>query len=290
MKHRRILLLLIALLLLLPLTSCVLPYEPVSLDPDGLFVLFMDVGQADCALILQGEHAMLVDTATADRYDTIAGYLDLFGVTALDALVLTHPHADHIGSAAALMADYPVGQVFLPDAVTTTATFERTLDAMLEYEIPASAPSPGETYALGEAVLTFLSPPSGESFSDLNDSSVAFILDYNGVGMLFTGDMGSGMEQRILDGGFDVRCDLIKVPHHGSRTASSEAFVEAVSPSWAVFTTEEDSSDGLPKQEVVDRYEAAGAALYFTHIDGSILAEVTGSTLRVSPFDPALVY
>lgn len=290
MKYRHALLFVLILALLLPLSSCVLPYEPVSLDPDGLFVLFMDVGQADCALIMQGGHAMMVDTATADRYEAITEQLSLFGVTELDALVLTHPHADHIGSAAALLADYPVGQVFLPDAVTTTATFERTLDAILENDIPASAPEPGETYAFGEAVITFLSPPSGEAFSDLNDSSIAFILDYNGVGMMFTGDMGKDREYQILDAGYDIRCELIKVPHHGSRTASCEEFVEAVSPLWAIFTTEEDSSDGLPNQEIIDRYESTGAELYFTHKDGGILAEVSGSVLTVYPFDPALVY
>ncbi len=264
--------------------------EPVSLDPDGLYVLFMDVGQADCTLILQGEHAMLVDTATSDRQDTIVEYLDLFGVTEFDAMVFTHPHADHIGSAAALIDEYPVGQIFLPDAVTTTATFERTLDAILEHEIPASAPVPGDGYAFGEAYLTFLSPPAGDSPSDLNDSSIAFILDYNGIGMLFTGDMGSGMEHRILDDGYDIQCDLIKVPHHGSRTASCEEFVEAVSPSWAIFTTEENSSDGLPNQDVIDRYYAIGAELFLTHLDGSIFAEVTGSALSVSRFDPALIH
>lgn len=287
MKHRHHLLFLWVLLLALFLSSCVLPYELVELDPDGLFVLFMDVGQADCILIIQGEHAMLVDTATYDRYDTIAGYLDLFGVTALDALVLTHPHADHIGSAAALMEDYPVGQIFLPDAVTTTKTFERTLDAILENDIPASAPQPGDTYLLGEALLTFLSPPAGAAFEELNDSSIAFILDYNGIGMMFTGDMGKDMEYQILDAGYDIRCDLIKVSHHGSRTASCQDFVEAVSPRWAIFTTMADSPDGLPKQQTISRYEDIGAQLYFTHIEGSIAAEVTGSTLRVYPFDQA---
>ena len=301
MKHRHFLLFPLILALLLTLTSCVLPFdfadlmslaensEPISLDPDGLFVLFMDVGQADCTLIMQGEHAMLIDTATSDRFDTIVEYLDLFGITKLDAMVLTHPHADHIGSAAALLEKYPVGQIFLPDAVTTTATFERTLDVILEQEIPASAPEPGDGYTFGEAYLTFLSPPPGESPSDLNDSSIAFILDYNGIGMMFTGDMGSSMEQKILEDGYDIQCDLIKVPHHGSRTASCEEFVEAVSPSWAIFFTEDHSSDGLPNQEVIDRYRDIGAERFFTHLDGSIFAEVNGSTLSVSRFDPAFV-
>ena len=102
--------------------------------------------------------------------------------------------------------------------------------------------------------------------------------------MMFTGDMGSDMEYRILESGYNIQCDLIKVPHHGSRTASSEAFVQAVSPRYAIFTTEANSSDGLPDEEVVARYQAAGAELYFLHVDGSMMAEVSGSTLSVYPF------
>lgn len=298
MNWKRIPILLLMILSLLFLSGCDVVYElldlaeillgesypqEVEIDPDGMRLVFMDVGQADCTLILQGEHAMLVDTGTAGEYETIAGYLDRYGVRELDALILTHPHADHIGSAPKILEDYSVHQVFLPGATTTTKVFERTLDLILEQEIPADAPTPGDTWQLGKATLTFLSPDPDEEFSDLNDASIAFIIDYNGIGAFFSGDMGSAMEKEVIGAGYYLACDLIKVPHHGSRTASCQELVDAVNPRYAVFTTEANSDDGLPDEDVIERYEEQGTTLYFSHLDGTILADISGTELLVYP-------
>ena len=298
MKWKRIPIIISLILSLLLLSGCTAFYDiidlaeilldygmnqAITIDPDGLRAVFMDVGQADCTLIMQGEHAMLVDTGTAGEYDTISSYLDQYGITDLDALVLTHPHADHIGSAPKILEHYTVHQVFLPNASASTQVFEKTLDLIMEQEIPAEAPVPGDTWQLGKAVLTFLSPPEDAEFSDLNDASIAFILDYNGIGMLFSGDMGSSMEKNLVEEEYYLSCDLIKVPHHGSRTASCQAFVDAVSPRYAIFTTEVNSDDGLPDEDVIERYEKLGATLYFSHLDGTIIADIKETQLLVYP-------
>ena len=258
----------------------------IRLDPEGLYVLFLDVGQGDCALLMQGGHAMLVDTGISDYQSRIEEALSLFGIQELDAMLLTHPHADHIGSAAAIAENYTVDQIFMPNAVTTTVSFDHLLDAIQDKDIPVTVPEPGDTWQLGSAEITFLSPPFAMEYEDLNDSSIVFRICHEGRSMLFTGDMGSNAEAQILEAGFDVRCDLIKVPHHGSRHSSSWEFVQTVRPDYAVFTTVRDSEDGLPKQEIIDRYREIGASLYFTHESGSIWAEVEGGILRVFPFHP----
>ena len=281
-------------LFFIALTSCLFPgcshCPDMQFPPsDGLLVLFLDVGQADCTLLIQEEHAMLIDTATEDQYETIADHLACAGITSLDALILTHPHADHIGSAAEILENYPVEQIFLPEATATTTTFSLTLDTILEHHIPASAPEPGDHFQFGDATLTFLSPPNGKTFSDLNDSSLVFLLEYDGFRILFTGDAGITVEEQILESGWDIQCDLIKVPHHGSDTASSADFLHAASPDWAVFTTEEDSPDGLPDEDVVSRYETLGAGLFFTHQDGDIVVEISDSTFTVERLSAAFM-
>ena len=290
--RRRILFPLILLLVLAAAAAVIfllhgnmLQNRPIRLDPEGLYVLFIDVGQGDAALIMQGGHAMLVDTGLPEYREQVEKALSLFGIRSLDAMLLTHPHADHIGSAAALLERYPTSRVFLPNAVTTTAAFDRLLDTILDRKIPTSAPVPGETWMLGGAELTFLSPPSDMEFADLNDASIVFRLSWQDHAVLFTGDAGTDAEQRILDEGYPVRSDLIKVPHHGSLSSSSPDFLHAVSPRWAVFTTVRDSEDGLPKKAVVERYAAERAVIFFTHLEGSIWAEIRDGDMRVMPFD-----
>lgn len=285
MQFRRFLLILLALFLVFG--SLYLLYgekNTVRPDPNGLYVFFADVGQADCALILQGGHAMLVDTGGPESFDKISDTLDRFGVKELDLLVLTHPHTDHIGSAADILKRYDVRRIFMPFAVNETEVFEDLLDTVSDLKIPASVPEPGDTVLLGGAELFFLSPPRVGQYDELNDRSIVFRLRFSGIRLLFTGDMEQPTEGRLLSSGYDLGADLIKVPHHGSLSSSSAALVKAVSPSYAVFTTAAESDDGLPNQTVVDRYRSVGAELYFTHLDGDVWAEVKNGRLTVLPF------
>lgn len=254
------------------------------LVPEGeLEVHFIDVGNADCILVRQGEHNMLIDAGDIGAYHDIMDYLNRHNIKKFDLVIATHPHADHIGEMADIIKTIPIDRFvmsYMPEGKEpTTKVYLSMLEALDEQNVPVEEAVPGETYTLGTAQLQILAPLSEDS--DENAMSVVTRLTFGHRTFLFTGDAEEEVEREILTHGFDVKADVLKAGHHGSDTSSSEAFLRAVAPEYAVITCGEGNSYGHPHDEALERLEGVGAVCYRADMYGDIVFTTDGESLTV---------
>jgi len=278
---RRFLALLLSLTLLFSLAACDVSWllDPSPAPGDGLTVHFIDVGQGDCELIEAQGHFLLIDAGERGNEDKVIKYLRSQGVEALDYVVATHPHSDHMGGLAyGVLEAFPVGTViaprFSPENTPTTLTYEKFLDCVTELVAAgtkAEYARPGKTYPLGEASFTILGPLK-EDGKNYNNDSVVLRVEYQNSAALFMGDAEKKVESALLkEWGEGLRADLLKAGHHGSKTSSNEDFLYIVEPSDVVISCGVGNSYGHPHREVLDRCRAYGIRVSRTDIEGNIV-------------------
>ena len=226
---------------------------------------------------------MLIDAGDIGAYHDIMDYLNRHNIKKFDLVIATHPHADHIGEMADIIKTIPIDRFvmsYMPEGKEpTTKVYLSMLEALDEQNVPVEEAVPGETYTLGTAQLQILAPLSEDS--DENAMSVVTRLTFGHRTFLFTGDAEEEVEREILTHGFDVKADVLKAGHHGSDTSSSEAFLRAVAPEYAVITCGEGNSYGHPHDEALERLEGVGAVCYRADIYGDIVFTSDGESLTV---------
>lgn len=251
----------------------------ISKDEE-LSVHFIDVGQADCILIQTPEKQnILIDAGNRDDSSVIRNYLKQQQVETLDLMVLTHPHEDHIGSAASIIKSYSPAKVCMPDAVSTTQVFENTLNAIVESKCELISAKPGTVLLESGNVRLEVLAPNKDGYDSLNDYSVVTRLTYGSRSFLMTGDAQELSEKEMLAAGAVLKSDVLKVGHHGSTTSSSEAFLKAVSPEFAVISCGVDNEYGHPHKEILERLESAGVTVLRTDTQGTIVMRTDGKQL-----------
>ena len=262
--------------------------EGEAADPDGysqepLEVHYIDVGQGSATLIKSGDHAMLIDAGDSDQGTKLQLYLTKQGVEGLDYLVLTHPDADHIGGAPVIITKFGIGQLFLSNYEKDNKTTQKVRDAMQYKGLTASDYQVGDTYTLGNASFTILAPV--KEYADSNNASIALMVQNGNNRFLFTGDCEAEAEADLIASGADLSADVYLAGHHGSDTASSQAFMDAVSPTYAVISCGEGNSYGHPHAEVLNRFRSMGIQVFRTDEQGSVIAESdgTGITWNCAP-------
>ena len=242
---------------------------------ESLDIAFFDVGQGDCSLIgCEGKY-VLIDAGENDKGYLVLRYLDKLKVRKVDVMILTHPHSDHIGGADVIIENIDVDKLYMPDTVTATAAFESVLDAAGDKGVAIDIPDVGDTLDLAGMTVTFLHPPKGKEFSNMNDVSVAAKIENIYGSALFSGDIESEAENDILSVGIDLKADVLKAAHHGSNTSSSEAFLCAVYPQYAVISCGENNDFGHPHKEALERLQNIGAEVYITYEKGNIYIRFT---------------
>lgn len=273
--------------------------------PDSrLRITVLDVGQADGIVIQTPSGAtLLVDAggrlelgggpqSSAERIGerVVVPYLRRAGVHHIDAIVLSHPHGDHAGGVAPVLRSFGVAEFADSGQRYSGFAYNDALAVARTRRVPLLYPRAGAVWRTPDGVnLTFIGPSlpfiSG-SGNDINDNSIAFVLQYRHFRMLFTGDAGVAAEQRFLREGIDLRADVLKVGHHGSAYSSSVAFIAAVHPKYAVISVGRHNMFGHPAPSTIATLQRLGAHVYRTDENGAVIITSDGRGFRLTPTLP----
>ena len=216
----------------------------------------------------------------------VSRFLWSLGLTRIDYVIATHADADHIGGLSKVVHNFRVGQAIVGRVATDDAEYKRLAYDVTQRGVPMAMVNAGERYEIEGVSIEVLWPPSKPEPSAVsgNDDSVVLRLTYGSVSVLMTGDIEQTTEDALVRSGINLRSDLLKVPHHGSRTSSSEAFIDTVRPRWAVIPAGERNPFGHPAPTIVNRYLKRGVKLFETGRDGLITAETDGTKLDVRAY------
>ncbi len=253
--------------------------EPVINEVNSdLKVYFLDVGQADSILIQNKNENMLIDAGNNEDGPKLVKYFKKLGIKNFKYVVGTHPHEDHIGGLDNIINSFDVENIYLPNAITTTKTFEDVLDAIEKKNKSFETPKINDTFNLGEASLTVIFP--GTNTNDLNSSSIVLKMTFGNNSFLFMGDAPVEVEDKILLNG--ISADVLKVGHHGSRYSSSDAFLDKVNCKYAIISCGKNNSYDHPHKETLAKLNTRNIKIYRTDEMGTILASSDGREIKMS--------
>ena len=267
--------------------------QAVQSQSAKLLVKMLDVGQGDAILIETGVQTVLVDTSDLDEREKLKSELKEAGVTKIDKVILTHPHADHIGGMDVLLADFQVGEVFDNGMPSTSKIFIRYMKELKEKNIKRHGLKAGEVLDLGNGVIFKVLAPSEELAAkgakqgykhDPNNESVMGQLIYGDFKMMFTGDGEAPEEKEVLAAlaGTDLHSQVLKAGHHGSKTSSSKEWLRAVNPETALISCGAGNDYGHPHKETMKKYQALKMKIYETDKNGTITLTSDGKGYEVS--------
>ena len=266
-------------LLLSLLCGCAFyPQKGTAVPPTGaLTVHFIDVGQADCALLECDGEYILIDGGNVEDSSLVVSYLQKQGVEELTAVVCSHAHEDHVGGLPGVLAVYPTEAVYAPTRTYSSGCFDDFVYYTDQQGLTITIPEVGDTISFGGATAEVLGPV--KQYADPNNTSIILKVTHGSTSFLFTGDMETSAETDLLDSGADVKADVLKVGHHGSDTSTGYRFLYEVNPAYAVISVGTGNSYGHPNDVTLSRLEDADCTTYRTDKLGHIIAHSDGTNI-----------
>lgn len=306
--RRRVFALLCVLLLVVASVAVV---RPTPGAPTGKLVIhFLDVGQGDSGLVVFPHGAtMLVDGGgelrfnkpDSDREGTeaefseggfsvgeavVSRFIWSLGRTHVDYALATHADADHIDGVSDVVRNFQVGQTIVGRVPAPDLEFGRFIKTVERRGVSLATVNAGDRFEVDGVRVEVLWPPrpSQAPVTSRNNDSVVLRLVYGSIAVLLTGDIEQAAENALVESGVNLRADVLKVPHHGSKTSSSEAFIDAVQPGYAVISVGERSRFGHPHPSVVKSYVERGINLFQTGRDGTVTMQTDGRSVGITSF------
>jgi competence protein ComEC len=253
----------------------------VAADLETVTVYFIDVGQGGSIFIDTSGLDVLIDGGPRTAGNMVVNFLQDLNITEIHLMVATHMDADHIGGLTAVLSStIQIEEVLINNQTGTTVTYNDFITLANTHNVTAA--QRGNTYLLtANANLTVLNPVQPLEFNEQNLNSVVMRLQVGGSSFLLMGDAEEVTEESILQSGIEVDGDVLKVGHHGSRTATTDAFLTAVSPSIAIISAGIDNPYGHPHQETLDKLLAHQITVYGTYQSGTITITANSTSIHV---------
>lgn len=250
-----------------------LPFVNKSGDCECLIISFLDVGQGDAIYIKTADNfELLIDGGRDSSVLREIGQQKSFFDREIDLVIATHPDADHIGGLVDVLERYEVANIMLTEAVNDTPAFN-AFSRMVEDEAAKTIlADTGQRFLLGASTtLTVYSPRGDESNWESNSASIITKISYGEIDVLLTGDAPTGIEEYLVGAyGADLEAEILKLGHHGSKTSTSELFLDTVKPEYAIVSAGLDNRYGHPHQEVMQRVFARDIPSFHTGVDGTV--------------------
>lgn len=267
-------------------------YEYTGIYPkstDKMSVSFLDVGQGDCIYVSVENHNILIDCGPDINAEKLHQFFQRNKITQLDAVIGTHPDSDHIGGMNAVLKNYKVNNVYFPKIkgkiIGNVQGYKSCLAEINRQNIPlhyvdSDLVDSDEFVSCfkGNLKVDFLSPT--KEYGDTNSDSIILKLTYGKISFLFTGDASSHTEDYLLKNNIDVSAEVLKVSHHGSRSATTKAFLSRVNPAIAVVPVG-DNVHNLPNVEIMKILESYGCEIYRTDKNGIVTLTTDGEKIQV---------
>lgn len=258
----------------------------------NLKVTMLNVGQGDALLIQTSEQKILIDTSDVDERDKLRQELYKAGAFRLDKIILTHPHADHIGNCAWLIQNgvFKVKSIYDNGIVSSSRYYRNYIAESVNRNVPHYTLQAGDILNLGDGAEFTVLFPTGTRYADLNNTSIVGRLTYGNFSMLFTGDAEVEVEEEITPA--VAACTVLKAGHHGSLTSSTLNFVEKVNPEYVFISAGEPTKKrggntyGHPHVDALANYLYAGVKkenIFWTWKNGTVTLETDGETWSVNP-------
>lgn len=254
-------------------------------SPSGqqLEVHFIDVGQGDATLIIYDDVHILIDGGNNGGETALLNYLKKVDVDDFEIVIATHPDADHIGGLAEVLEHYSADLIIDSGESHTSQTYKAYLAQVQRHQQLGTQYLEDDNFLFEISDdITFEVIETGDDNGDRNNNSVVTKLNYEQISFLFTGDMESEVEQSILSKDLDV--DILKAGHHGSKTSSSQSFLNVVTPKTVVISAGKNNSYGHPHPVLLNRLKAHTEDIYVTADDGTIVIKTDGQTYQVETF------
>ncbi len=246
----------------------------------GASFTFFDVGQGNSTLIEADDGTtILIDTGRSDD-NRILTYLEEKNIKKIDLLLLTHPHADHIGNADKIIQTYQPKEIWMDGLTFNSSIYERVIDAALNSDAVYKEPRTGDQASFGPFELSVLSPK--ELSNDANNDSIAVKLTYKDISAIFTGDAEKEREKEMVAGNLNLKADILSLGHHGSSTSNQPFFLDKVAPQIAIYSAEKGNSYGHPHVEVLEWLKERNIETYGTDVNGTVTITTDGQSLNVA--------